>query len=127
MPRIVPYYAPIWESIRFDKMLAVRELLKTLKCSPFDIRQDGTNLLYVSYLLSNHLHDPQALIEKGWSNRLGANNPTSMPSVFVAGISHVSSCLRVEVLIGRTSMGGTYGIQDSFSSNSAIERLCPLL
>lgn len=54
IPRIVPYYAPIWESIRFDRVLAVRELLKTLRCSPFDIRQDGTNLLYVRNLFSYH-------------------------------------------------------------------------
>ena len=47
MPRIVPYYAPIWESIRFNRGLAVRELLKSFRCSPFDIRHDGTTLLYV--------------------------------------------------------------------------------
>lgn len=47
MPRIVSYYAPIWESIRFDRGLAVRELLRTSKSSPFDVRQDGTTLLYV--------------------------------------------------------------------------------
>ena len=48
MPRMVPYYAPIWETIRFDRGLAVRELLKSFRSSPFDIRHDGTTLLYVS-------------------------------------------------------------------------------
>ena len=52
IPRIVPYYAPIRESIRFDRVFAVRELLKTLRCSPVDIRQDGTNLLYARNVLS---------------------------------------------------------------------------
>ena len=47
MPRVVPYYASIWESIRSNRGLAVRNLLADFRSSPFDIRHDGTTLLYV--------------------------------------------------------------------------------
>ncbi len=50
MPRIVPYYAPIWEMIRFDRGLAVRQSLNMSRASSFDIRHDGTTLLYVRNL-----------------------------------------------------------------------------
>lgn len=47
MPRIVLYYAPTWESIRSDRGLAVRELLKYSASSLFNITHDGAFLLYV--------------------------------------------------------------------------------
>lgn len=47
MPRIVPYNAPIWTSIRFNRGFAVRFLLRTFQSSPFDIWPSGSTLLYV--------------------------------------------------------------------------------